>query len=136
MFKGPLRLSLQDAFLLPSVHTPLVLQMSTLTSTKHALRKQVAAALSVLSPPSILSQSAVVMAHLATVQAYTSCRCATVFLPMDGGGEVDTWPILADLLSRGVKVGVPRVVGPKPGDMRMLRIDSVESAKALPRTKW
>jgi len=55
---------------------------------------------------------------------------------MDGGVEVDTWPILEDLLSRGVTCAIPRVTGKSATNMYMLRIESLEQAKGLPRTKW
>lgn len=103
---------------------------------KRALRKQVASALALLSRQDVASQSEAVLARLAPLLVYTASRCAAVYLPMEGGGEVDTWPILADLLSRGVKVGVPRVTGPGSGDMHMLRIDSLEQARALPKNAW
>ena len=103
---------------------------------KKAMRTQTADVLKSLQRSAISAQSAAVLAELATVPAYTSARSASVYLPMDGSSEVDTWPILAALLSRGVTVAVPRVAGPKPGDMRMLRLSSYEEAAALPRTKW
>ena len=106
------------------------------TLAKRALRKRIATSLATLSKQAVITQSAAVLAHLAALPAYSSSCCAAIFLPMDGGCEVDTWPIVADLLSRGVTLGVPRVTGPTPADMRMLRITSLEQAQALPRTKW
>ena len=108
----------------------------TIGPMKKAMRKQTADVLKSLQRSAISAQSAAVLAELATVPAYTSARSASVYLPMDGSSEVDTWPILAALLSRGVTVAVPRVAGPKPGDMQMLRLSSYEEAAALPRTKW
>ena len=108
----------------------------TISSMKKAMRKQTADVLKSLQRSAVSAQSAAVLAQLATVPAYTRARSASVYLPMDGSSEVDTWPILAALLSRGVTVAVPRVAGPKPGDMRMLRVSSYEEAAALPRTKW
>lgn len=56
---------------------------------------------------------------------------------MDGGREIDTWPILEDLLARGVSVSVPRVNGKEPRDMAMYRLTGgIEQARAFPRTKW
>ena len=108
----------------------------TISSMKKAMRKQTTDVLKSLQRSAVSAQSAAVLAQLATVPAYTRARSASVYLPMDGSSEVDTWPILAALLSRGVTVAVPRVAGPKPGDMRMLRVSSYEEAAALPRTKW
>ena len=108
----------------------------TIGPAKKALRKQTADVLRTLQRSAISAQSAAVLAELATIPAYTSARSASVYLPMDGSSEIDTWPILAALMARGVKVAVPRVAGPKPGDMRMLRVSSYEQAVALPRTKW
>lgn len=111
--------------------------MSNGPPSKAALRTQVAAALASLSPASIATQSAAVMAHLQAVVPYGDCRSASVYLPMaPDGKEVDTWPIVADLLARGASVAVPRVGGPQPTDMRMLRLSSLEQARGFPHTKW
>lgn len=103
---------------------------------KSALRKQIGAALKALTPAQIATQSTAVMAHLTGLPAYASCKSASVYLPMDRGCEVDTWPIVADLLARGASVAIPRVTGPAPTDMVMLRLSGLEQAQALPRTKW
>jgi len=55
---------------------------------------------------------------------------------MDGGQEIDTWPIVAELMSRGCRVAVPKVCGRQPTDMRMLRLASLEQAQSFPLTKW
>ena len=101
---------------------------------KRALRKQTAATLSLLSASVIRDQSMLVLKHLSSLPAYATCRSATVYLSM--GGEVDTWPILEDLLARGVTVAVPRVTGPSRTDMRMLQCESMKQAFAFPKTKW
>ena len=106
------------------------------TAAKKALRKQTADALKALQRTAVAAQSAAVLAELASVPAYTAARSASIYLPMDGSSEVDTWPIVAALMSRGVTVAVPRVVGPKSAEMQMLRLSSYEQAVSLPRTKW
>ena len=108
----------------------------TPTNIKATLRKQISAALRTLTPAQLATQSAAVMAHLNGLPAYTMCKSASVYLPMDKGCEVDTWPIVADLLQRGARVAIPRVTGPAPTDMLMLRLSSLEQAHQLPRTKW
>lgn len=110
--------------------------MCKLSIAKKVCRKQTAAALGVLQAPALAVQSAAVLAELKSLPAFADTRCASIYLPMDGGREIDTWPILAALLSSGVKVAVPRVEGPNPADMRMLCVSSYEQAAALPRTKW
>lgn len=110
--------------------------MCKLATAKKALRKQTAAALGALQAPALAAQSAAVLTELKSIPSFASTRCASIYLPMDGGREVDTWPILAALLSSGVKVAVPRVEGPNSTDMRMLCVSSYEQAAALPRTKW
>jgi len=107
---------------------------ATAAALKTALRASTAKALAALSPAEISEQSAAVLAQLQQTAAYTSARTASVYLPIEGGKEVDTWPIVADLLARGASVAVPRVTGPR--SMEMLRLASVEQARALPRTKW
>jgi 5-formyltetrahydrofolate cyclo-ligase len=110
--------------------------MAAPSNIKATLRKQISAALRTLTPAQLATQSAAVMAHLNGLPAYTMCKSASVYLPMDKGCEVDTWPIVADLLQRGARVAIPRVTGPAPTDMLMLRLSSLEQAHQLPRTKW
>jgi 5-formyltetrahydrofolate cyclo-ligase len=105
-------------------------------AAKDALRRTMGAQLAALSPAEIASQSAGVLSQLLQLPFYLSARSASVYLPMDRGCEVNTWPIIADLLGRGATVAVPRVVGPAPGDMEMLAIRTIEEAQAFPRTKW
>jgi len=107
-----------------------------MSASKVATRKQISTVLRALTPAQIATQSAAVMAHLAGLPAYMSCMSASIYLPMDKGCEVDTWPIIADLLARGAHVAIPRVTGPSPSDLVMLRLSSLEQAQALPRTKW
>jgi len=107
--------------------------------SKPSLRASVAAALSSITPAQRASQSAAVLEQLRSVPAFASCTgAASIYLPMEGAcNEVDTWPIVADLLARGVRVAVPRVCGRSPTDMKMLGLSGdLEAAKALPRTKW
>mgnify|MGYP006148057571 CR=1 FL=1 len=106
------------------------------SSAKAALRKQVSSTLRALTASQVATQSAAVLTQLLALPAYTACRSASIYLPMDGGGEVDTWPIVSDLFGRGASVAVPRVSGPRSDDMVMLRLPSLEEAQALPRTKW
>ena len=105
-------------------------------AAKDALRRTMGAQLAALSPAEIAAQSAGVLSQLLQLPFYLSARSASVYLPMDRGCEVNTWPIIADLLGRGATVAVPRVVGPAPGDMEMLAIRTIEEAQAFPRTKW
>ena len=65
------------------------------TSAKKLLRRQVSDALKAMQAPAVSAQSAAVLAELTAIPAFTSSRCASVYLPMDGACEVDTWPILA-----------------------------------------
>ena len=104
--------------------------------SKAAMRAQVAAALAALTPSSISSQSAAVLSQLNKLPAYNTCTSASIYLPMDGGQEIDTWPIVAELMSRGCRVAVPKVCGRQPTDMRMLRLASLEQAQSFPLTKW
>ena len=107
---------------------------SSLAAAKAALRKSTAASLAMLPPAEVAAQSAAVLAQLVKLPAYTSARSASVYLPQVGGKEVDTWPIVADLLARGATVAIPRCTGPRA--MEMHRLASLEQARALPLTKW
>ena len=103
---------------------------------KAALRTQISSKLASLTAQQIVAQSAAIFSHLSTIPQYTACRSASIYLPMDGGKEVDTWPIVADLISKGASVAIPQVAGKAATDMRMLRLSSLDQAKAFPRTKW
>ena len=92
--------------------------------------------LGALTPAELALQSAGVLAQLQDLPSYTTARSASVYLPMDRGCEVNTWPIIEDLLGRGATVAIPRVTGAGPGDMEMYVIASVDQARALPRTQW
>ena len=114
---------------------------SSMVALKNKLRGQIKAALAALSPTQRAEQSAQVLEQLRVTPAYARARSISLYLPMDNGQEVDTWPILEDLLQRGAQVAIPRVTGPAPADMRMLQLDggagaALEQARSLPRTKW
>lgn len=113
--------------------------MSNRSPAKAALRARIATALSAIAPADIATQSAAVLAQLQNIPAYKTCTSASIYLPMAasvGGREIDTWPIVADLLSRGARVAVPKVMGKQPTDMCMLRLSSLEQAQGFPKTKW
>ena len=105
-------------------------------AAKAALRKAMAHTLKALTPAELALQSAGVLAQLRALPFYATARSASVYLPMDRGCEVDTWPIIEDLLGRGATVAIPRVTGAGPGDMEMYVVKSVDQARALPRTQW
>ena len=107
-----------------------------MASHKAALRTQIKTALAALTPAQVMTQSAAVLSHLLGLPSFANCRSASVFLPMERGGEVDTWPIVRELLSRGASVAIPRVTGREPEDMVMLRLEGLAQAEGLPRTKW
>jgi 5-formyltetrahydrofolate cyclo-ligase len=107
-----------------------------MADAKSALRATVSSALVNLTPAQIATQSAAVFAHLQALPTFASCRSASVYLPMDGGNEISTWPIVSDLLSRGARVAIPKVSGPNPTDMKMLLVADLEQARSFPRNKW
>ena len=107
-----------------------------MAQAKAALRTQVSAGLAALTPAQIVTQSAAVLTHLLGLPSFVNCRSASVYLPMDRGLEVDTWPIVEELLSRGAAVSIPRVTGRASEDMAMLKLEGLEQARSLPRTKW
>eukprot|EP01062_Namystynia_karyoxenos_P003711 TRINITY_DN11318_c0_g1_i2.p1 TRINITY_DN11318_c0_g1~~TRINITY_DN11318_c0_g1_i2.p1 ORF type:complete len:393 (+),score=91.93 TRINITY_DN11318_c0_g1_i2:85-1179(+) len=103
---------------------------------KKALRKEMAQRLRQLATEEVAAQSGVVHRHLGGLSEFARAKAVSLYLPMDGGREVDTWPLLRQLLARGAKVFVPKVTGPGRGDMEMLRVTDADEAWAWPRTKW
>ncbi len=103
---------------------------------KESLRRTISVALGKLSPSDIASQSKRVLAQLQTLPQYLSARSASVYLPMERGCEVDTLPIIADLIKRGATVAIPRITGARSTDMEMYALSSVDHVDALPRTRW
>eukprot|EP01065_Artemidia_motanka_P047726 TRINITY_DN7535_c4_g1_i2.p1 TRINITY_DN7535_c4_g1~~TRINITY_DN7535_c4_g1_i2.p1 ORF type:complete len:373 (+),score=121.64 TRINITY_DN7535_c4_g1_i2:48-1121(+) len=105
-------------------------------AAKKAARREMLAALQALSAEEVSRQSAQVHQWLSAMPEFSAARNVSLYLPMDGGREVDTWPILRQLVDRGSRVFVPRVTGPSRQDMELLRVTSYDEARAFPRSKW
>jgi 5,10-methenyltetrahydrofolate synthetase len=105
-------------------------------------------------PPA--EQSRAVLARLREMPEYRACASASVYLPMARGlagepsapmraphiphshwAEVDTWPIVEDLLARGARVAVPRVANDaEKGAMEMIRVRSAAEARSFAPSRW
>jgi len=62
----------------------------------------------------------------------------SVYLPMVGR-EVNTWPLVASLLSSDSPkflVSVPKVIGDLSEDMRMVSVTSMQQCKKWPENRW
>lgn len=108
-------------------------------SAKKKLRKEVVTALAALPTSEVAEQSTAVATRFASVLSEMPPKSlVSIFLPMDGGKqpEVNTWPIVAQLLEDGHRVAVPLVTGPRPTDMLMAWVPSFQDLRALPLDKW
>jgi 5-formyltetrahydrofolate cyclo-ligase len=112
------------------------MSQTVVAAGKKASRAMVTAALKALRPTEVVKQSAAVLNQLRSTRTYREAKRVSIYLPLDGDLECDTWPIVKDLLAQGSAVAVPRVVGQGAEDMQMVRIQSVEQARAFPKTKW
>lgn len=112
-----------------------------LRSVKRTLRKQMTAELNQICDKEVARQSAAVLLHLMAFPqiALLLSQGCSVYLPMEGGREVNTWPIVAKIFSNtheGGGVYVPLVTGGKAMDMSMLRANSEAELRALPLDNW
>jgi len=113
---------------------------TSLPEQKRALRREVAAQLRAMPPTLVEEQSLKVLSLLESLETWRTHAAAgstvSLFLPIQGGREVDTWPILQTLVDRDVQVAVPLVTGPGSTDMRMVLAPSIAALRSLPLDKW
>jgi 5-formyltetrahydrofolate cyclo-ligase len=81
-------------------------------------------------------QSAAIAARVLGLPAVMAAGRLSVYIVMPGGAEADPAPILAAALARGAAVYAPRVTGPSPADMAMLRVPSFEAIRGFPASAW
>lgn len=109
-----------------------------MAADKGTARKAARVLLRAISAEKAASQSAKVCALVATLPAVQSSRGLSVYLPMVGGREVDTWDLVRRYLGENGSgkhsVFVPKTYG--DGEMRMLRAASLAELQALPPNHW
>ncbi|KAH7923451.1 5-formyltetrahydrofolate cyclo-ligase [Leucogyrophana mollusca] len=109
--------------------------MSILQANKKALRRAMASKLRELSPSTIQAQSEAIIAQVLAMPAFQRCKNISCYLSMPTG-EVDTSPIVANILrDSGKSLFVPSITG---GDGRMdfVRLYDEEDLRAMPAGLW
>lgn len=111
-----------------------------LSSLKTALRKDIRLKLKPLTEEDIISQSHIITANLKTISTFSNfkeeLKTVSVYLPMKGSPEMNTWQIIGDLLENGHRVCVPLVKGKRPQDMQMVLAPSISDLQSLPLDNW
>lgn len=103
-------------------------------ATKSTLRSFMKAHLRQLSRDSILSES-VKIAHNAVALDLSSRFHPSIFLSMPSG-ELDTSPLIEELMKSKGHAFIPKVIGGKCDDLVMVPIESVEEISTFPKSKW
>jgi len=110
-----------------------------ITAEKNRIRSEIKKSLSNLSRESVEDQSLMVAAHLVTLKCLEKAKSGVVissYLPMEGGQEVDTFPILERLhKEKQASICVPRwKMGSR--DMHMSMAPSFVDLRSLPLDRW
>jgi len=106
----------------------------SLAPTKKDLRKTVATAMRAVDDDAQQAGSDAIAARLAALPSFRSASTVVLYLHMRG--EVRTDAMLRACFDAGKAVYVPRVVGPAPGDMRVVRIRDEAEVAAFPVSRW
>jgi 5-formyltetrahydrofolate cyclo-ligase len=111
-----------------------------LSILKRQLRKEINTKLKQMSVEDVLGQSYVITENLKSIPLFSNInlevKTVSIYLPIDGTPEVNTWPLIDELLSHQHRVCVPRVLGRSPEDMEMVIAPSLSELKNLPLDKW
>lgn len=108
---------------------------ASMPDAKSSLRGAMRKSLRGLSQAELSSSSERARARLEELPAFQSSAAVSVYLSMPTG-ECQTRPLLENMLAQGKTVFIPRVEGPNRGDMRMLRLHSIEQLDSFPRSNW
>ena len=103
-------------------------------AAKRALRREVDARLRARPPAAVARESAQLCAQLAAAAWFQGARAVAAFLPMPH--EVQTLPALRAAFQGGARVYVPRVTGPRSGDMAFVRLAGFDEIARLPLDRW
>lgn len=107
---------------------------AAIAAAKRALRRDVDARLRARPSSAVARESAQLAAALAPAAWFQGARAVAAFLPMPH--EVQTLPALRAAVERGARVYVPRVTGPRSGDMAFVRLVGLDEVAQLPRDRW
>lgn len=106
---------------------------------KQRLRKEISLRLASVSRTEVDAQSQRVWNHLSglpCVRRAAAGGLVSLYLPMEGGAEVDTWLFAELFLAQGSSIVVPLVHGKRPKDMSMVVAPSMHALRALELDRW
>lgn len=104
---------------------------STSHQEKVAARRQLKTALKEASNEQLATQSKSICSNVMSMPAFQQAGTVVAYLSCPKLREVDTEPVIQDLLSRQVRVYVP-VVNDSDSNMQMLHIDSLADVAEVP----
>lgn len=107
---------------------------SDLAASKRSLRRAVDAVLKARAPADVAADSARICAQVATAVWFQRAGAVAAFLSMPH--EVQTGDAVAAAITGGKQAFVPRVTGPRSGDMEFLHLATPAEVAALPLDRW
>lgn len=87
-----------------------------------------------LSEEYIQASSEECMRRLVNSAAYQRSRGICCYLSM--GPEVQTYEFIRNAFLDGKNIFIPKVIGPKPSDMIVVKLDSFDTIASFPKSKW
>jgi len=105
-----------------------------LGALKKQIRVDIKAALALYTQERVASESAQCCVRVLTSAQYQSSSAISVYLSMPQ--EVQTDRIISAAIADGKRVFIPKILGPKPKDMVMVEIASLEEVERFPKSKW
>ncbi|KAG6850127.1 hypothetical protein H0H93_000749 [Arthromyces matolae] len=108
---------------------------ATRSAQKRVMRKAVSATLKSLSSSSIEDQSRAVVARVLDLPAFQHSRSVSCYLSMPSG-ELDTSPLISEILGRGKTLFVPKIDSSKDGHMDFLRVYGKDDLDTFQSGLW
>ncbi|KAI0048487.1 nagb/rpia/CoA transferase-like protein [Auriscalpium vulgare] len=109
--------------------------MATVQAHKRALRKAVAIRTKSLSPTDVESQSRQIADRVLSSPWFQRSRTVSCYLSMPTG-EVDTAPLVHEILRLGKALFVPKIDVSTAGRMDLLRVYGEEDLASMPSGVW
>lgn len=107
---------------------------SSIIMHKKALRKEIKATLKTLSLNNIAEQSEKIKNQLLGLGQFQNAQNVSIYLSMPK--EVQTYPILQEMLNQQKRVCIPCVTGKERGDMKMMPLVSIDEYNGFKMSNW
>ncbi|EPQ52084.1 nagb/rpia/CoA transferase-like protein [Gloeophyllum trabeum ATCC 11539] len=102
---------------------------------KRALRKSVTATLRSLPPTDVQEQSHAIAARVLSLPSFAKSKTVSCYLSMPTG-EVDTSPLVSEILRAGKSLFVPKIDRSTEGRMEFLKVYGEEDLQPFPSGLW